>query len=342
MQRLIVFLLCISAVACSTPPSNHSPNNDKVVNTPYQVINLGKEFETFWQKAKSKPFEEQIKIWDEVVEAPHQDLYDSLVYSKKYSKDWPEKKSKRLKTFFAGLPHKYEANKKVFDDFEDTVAEQIKKYSAVFPDSKFTNKIYAVTGVGFNGKASELSQTKEMVLAFGVNTMIEIDDDPDVLYSHELFHIYHYNRLNIDEKNYAEKSKLTLPLWLEGLAVYVSKGMNPSKSDDKVFMSKELPKVSQKDIRWLAREFLKNADGKLYDETQLEIYQNWFKHGKQLRKDIPTRAGYLLGYHVAKELGKKHSSYEMAGWDLDKMHKEVKATLALLATDLLSQKQKDR
>lgn len=161
--------------------------------------------------------------------------------------------------------------------------------------------------------------------------MIEIDDDPDVLYSHELFHIYHHNRLNIDEKTYDEKGKLTLPLWMEGLAVYVSKEMNPSKGDDKVFMSKDLPNVSQKDIKWMAKEFLKNADAKSYDEKHPEIYQNWFNYGKQIRKDIPTRAGYLLGYHVVKEIGKKHSSYEMAGWDLDKMHKEVKATLALLA-----------
>lgn len=331
MQKLVIFLLFMSAVACSTSPSSTSPNKDKTVSTTYTVINLGKEFDAFWEKAKSKPFEEQVKIWDEVVEAPHQDLYDSLVYSKKYSKDWPEKKTRRLKGFFAVLPHEYEATKKVFDGFENTVAEQIKKYSAKFPDSKFTNKIYAVPGATFNGKANELSQTKETVLAFGINIMIEIDDDPDVLYSHELFHIYHHNRLNIDEKTYDEKGKLTLPLWMEGLAVYVSKEMNPSKGDDKVFMSKDLPKVPQKDIRWMAEDFLKNADAKSYDEKHPEIYQNWFNFGKQIRKDIPTRAGYLLGYHVVKELGKKYSSYEMAGWDLDKMHKEVKSTLAQLS-----------
>lgn len=301
------------------------------MKTTYTVINLGKEFDIFWKSAKSKSFEEQVKIWDEVVEAPHQDLYDSLVYSKKSSKDWLEKKTKILKEFFTDLPREYEANKRAFDSFEDTVAEQIKKYSAKFPDSKFTNKIYAVPGATFNGKADELSQTKETVLAFGINIMIEIDDDPDVLYSHEFFHIYHHNRLNIDEKTYVEKGKLTLPLWMEGLAVYVSKEMNPTKGDDKVLMSKDLPKVPQEDIKWMAKEFLKNADAKSYDEKHPEIYQNWFNYGKQIRKDIPDRAGYLLGYHVVKEIGKKQSSYEMAGWDLDKIHKEVKATLALLA-----------
>lgn len=122
-----------------------------------------------------------------------------------------------------------------------------------------------------------------------------IDDDPDVLYSHELFHIYHQNRLNIDDKTYDEKGKLTLPLWMEGLAVYVSKEMNPSKGDEVIFMSKDLPKVSQRDIKWMAKEFLKNADAKSYDEKHPEIYQNWFNYGKQVRKDIPTRAGYLLG-----------------------------------------------
>lgn len=69
----------------------------------------------------------------------------------------------------------------------------------------------------------------------------------------------------------------------------------------------------------------------LYGENHPEIYQNWFNYGNQIRKDIPARAGYLLGYRVARELGKKHSSYEMAGWDLEKIHQKVKITLTLLA-----------
>jgi len=311
--------------------ATRSPRADQTSRSTYEVVNLGNEFQQFWKAAESKLFEEQITIWNELVESPHQDLFDSLVYSKKFVKDWPEKKEKRLRELFAELPTTFDSNLKVFKSFEKTLADQIRKYSKKFPDSRFTNKIYAVPGASFNGKSGELYKSKETVLAFGINIMLKIDDDPDVLYSHELFHIYHHNRLNIDSKTYDERGRLTLPLWMEGLATYVSKEMNPLKGDDKIFMSRELTRVSQEDIRWLAREFLKNADAKSFDEAKPEIYQNWFTYGRQVRRDIPTRAGYLLGYHVASELGKHHSSYEMAGWDLDRIHTKVKETLASMA-----------
>lgn len=145
----------MSLFGCSTLSRTQKAQEHDKAN--YQVINLGKEFEVFWEKAQGKSFEAQLKIWDEIVEAPHQDVYDTLVYSKAYSKDWQEKKIKRLKEYFADLPQKYEANKRLFDTFENTVAEQIEKFSRKFPDSKFTLKIYAVPGATFNGKSSRLS-----------------------------------------------------------------------------------------------------------------------------------------------------------------------------------------
>lgn len=37
----------------------------------YETVNLGPAFELFWSKAKDKTFDEQLKIWDEIVETPN-------------------------------------------------------------------------------------------------------------------------------------------------------------------------------------------------------------------------------------------------------------------------------
>lgn len=297
----------------------------------YQIINLGPNLDRFWERANGKPFDQQLAIWTEVVEKPNQDLYDSLVYSKQFVEDWEERRLKRLRRFFEKLPQEYPSYRKLFADFNATVDEQIRRYAGRFPDAQFTGKIFAVPGASFNGKSAELSQTREKVLAFGIDVLHELKDDTDVLYSHELFHIYHSNKLGSDGKVWDEKAKLTTPLWMEGLATYVSKEMNPDRLDEKIFMSAELPKVSEEDVRWMAQEFLKHADAKSFDVGKPEQSQVWFVFGQTPRKDVPTRAGYLLGYRVVAKLATAYSTYEMSGWDFDRLHREVKATLRTLA-----------
>lgn len=58
---------------------------------------------------------------------------------------------------------------------------------------------------------------------------------------------------------------------------------------------------------------------------------DWFNVGARIRKDLPPRTGYLLGYRVVKELAKKYSIDEMSGFDMDRLHKEVKSILKLIA-----------
>lgn len=329
--RLIaIFTMFVFFSGCSSKEKDASTKIASAHSADFRVINLWPEFEKFWKLAYGKSFEQQLALWNKIVEEPHQDLYDSLVFPKNI-KDREERRRKRLEKFFLQIPQQFEVYKRLFLEFDGTVNEQIIKYSVKFPDARFTNKIFAVPGATFNGKSGDLLQSKEVVLAFGINVMLEMGDDTDILYSHELFHMYQHDRLNIDEETWNRKAKLTLPLWMEGLATYVSKEMNPEKPDEKVFMSKDLAKISEKDLKWMAKKFLENAEAKPYDDKNFETTAIWFVYGHQPRKDIPTRAGYYLGYRVVKELAKKHNTNEMAGWDLDKSHEKVKATLLKLS-----------
>ena len=95
------------------------------------------------------------------------------------------------------------------------MAQQIHKYTQRFPDAEFNIPIYAAVGFTFNGQSDYIdSDPNNLILAFGVDVITERDDDPNLLYSHELFHIYHMNLIGLNEEIFLKQGKLTLPLWI--------------------------------------------------------------------------------------------------------------------------------
>lgn len=324
-MRLI--LISLLFVACSTSSKEVPPviAETENISNDYQIYNLGKNFEQFWSVAKDKDFEGQLKHWNEIVESPYQDVYDSLVDTKMSNSQWKAQKEKRLRAFFELIPQKFGLYQFQFATFDETLRDYIAKYEQKFFDVRFKAKIYALPGATFNGKVGSTSLSPDNILAFGINVVDEVNDDMDVLVSHELFHLYHWQKLGS-----VENGRITLPLFMEGLASYASWDMNPDKSLGKILMSEELGNVSRKDVRWLAREFLKNVESKDFDPQKPELFQRWFAYGFKVRPDLPSRIGYLLGFRVVEKMASKHSLQEMAGWTAHQAHFEVKRVLRSL------------
>ena len=331
---LALYFMALTILGCST--SQPKSTNEALNLFGPQVINLGSEFERFWKVAKDQSFEKQLSIWNEVVEKHHQSFYNSIVWQNPTNPKWEERKIRQLKKYFALFPKIYSEVAYNFDHFDEVLAAQIERYKKTFPDAKFDLSIYAAPTATFNGKGGEggdggddLGKT---VLAFGIDVLTERHDNPDVLYSHELFHIYHTDKIGVNEQVFLSEGKLTLPLWLEGLATYVSEVMNPNAKASEVLMAEDLTKVSPNDISWLAKEFLKEAEEKAFDEKHPEIYKRWFAIGTgSVRKDLPERSGYLLGLKVVEHLAKKNSLSEMVNWKIGTVHQEVRKALAELA-----------
>lgn len=316
---------------------SHSSKTESKLMHNYQVVNLGKNFSQFWEKSKAEPFEVQLRIWDEVIEAPYQEFYNEMVWQKSRNPQWRERKLRRLKEFFGKYPTLYPAMMSEFDQFDSTLKLQIEKFVQFFPDANFDLPIYAAPTVTFNGKGGEGGESGDKlgktVLAFGIDMIIDLKNDPDVLYSHELFHIYHTSAIGMNEQVFFKQGRLTLPLWLEGLATYVSQKMNPNASPNAVLMDKDLPKVSRPQIRQLAKMFLKESDEAAFDMNKPEIYKKWFAvdPGFKLQGPFPARSGYLLGLKVAEDLSKNHSLHEMVHWNVDAIHSHVKIALSNLS-----------
>lgn len=289
----------------------------------YEIVNLGPSFELFWAKAKNKTFDEQLKIWDEVVETPHQDYFEGLVNSSEFDKEWDDRKKKRLSEAFTKYQSDFESIDGLFKMFNSTLAKQIENYKKFFPDADFDIPIIAIPGASFNGKGGS-TKKHELVLAFGMDMIHFLDGNPDVLYSHELFHIYHLKKADITVDYFMKSGKMTLPLLLEGLATYASYKMNPTASLDEILMDKELSKLNLEDERYLGKAFLTIADKKAYDETHPEIHRKWFGYKREkLRADLPDRTGYYLGLKIVEKLEQRYSLLEMSSWHPSIAHEYI-------------------
>lgn len=341
MNRLLWILLLIFSSSCATrSPSPESGAREKSTVQGPRVINLGPEFKMFWNKAKGKSFDEQLQLWNDLVEKPYQSFYNTIVWQNPSNPKWEERKVRQLKKYFGLYPQLYSQIADNFDHFNEALDSQMARYKKSFPDAVFDLSIYAAPTVTFNGKGGEggdgSDELGKTVLVFGIDVLTERHDNPDVLYSHELFHIYHTAKLGVNEQVFLNQGKLTLPLWLEGLATYASEVLNPSAKASEVLMADDLPKVSKADIKWLAKEFLKQANEKAFDDKKPEIYKRWFSIGTgSVRADLPERSGYLLGLKVVEHLAKSNPLNSMVTWDINRFHDETTKALSELskATD---------
>ncbi|MBP5296445.1 MAG: hypothetical protein J6Y94_03850 [Bacteriovoracaceae bacterium] len=320
-----------NAYPAPSPAITFAGQIQKVDNQNYTIINLGSAFNQFWQEAKYQPFEEQVKIWDRIIEAPHQNFYDTMVWEKNIRQDWPALKLRRLKFIFAQYPELYTPMLHEFSAFPAKMNASIAKFIKFFPDARFTTTIYAAPAPTFNGQGNEDGS----ILGLGVDMYLFVHDDTDILFAHELFHIYHSTAAKMSKETYKKEAKLTYQLWYEGLATYVSHQMNPDSSIDQILGNTQLAQLPEKELAWAAKEFLKEANEKANDPQRPEIFRKWFTISEEyrLRPEFPARAGYWLGYNVAKLINQKFTLSAMAHWDKDRVHQEVIKALTTLAQE---------
>ena len=113
-------------------------------------------------------------------------------------------------------------------------------------------------------------------------------------FHHELFHIYQAQQVGAAAPP-DETQPLWWAMWAEGLATYVSWKLNPTLSAPEIFwMPRDMEAQMQPKLAEAARLLLADLDGH-------DGYERWFTAGSN-PPGLPTRAGYYLGYDMAKQL----------------------------------------
>lgn len=331
----VFFLATFLSYNCQTINESSSKTNDSITttNTTPKIVNLGENFKEFWAKAKGKPFNEQIKIWDQIVEKPYQSFYDQMVWQKKDRPDWQDIKNKRLREFFSKYNDRYSDIAKSFDTFNQTVEYQLKQFKAKFSGTDLSVVVWAVPSPTFNGQVgSAPEKADETIMAVGIDMTVLLGSEVNSLFAHELFHVLHQTKLDkiVTDKE-RDEAKLTEPLFKEGFATYISGVLNPTQTDDILLMSDDLAKISVADMMWLAKRFLEQANEKAFDERKPDIYRNWFSRTGKIRNDLPTRCGYALGLKVMRKLVTTNKIEDMLTWNFNTIHSKVIEALKPIA-----------
>ncbi|OWQ85988.1 hypothetical protein CDN98_14870 [Roseateles terrae] len=147
--------------------------------------------------------------------------------------------------------------------------------------------------------------------------------DPAVLFAHEFFHCYHAQRA--PRISLEVHSRVHESLWVEGLATYASEQLNPGASLVQLLLDDE--KLAAADPATLRRAAAALLD--VWDSTEASAAQPFFDMGHH--GDWPSRIGYYVGLLAARQLGRKASLQQLAGWDRGALSDALRPAVLALA-----------
>lgn len=289
---------------------------------------IADSFQSFWSAAQGKPFAEQEALWDKFIEQPRQELYDWVVWEKRDNPRWEEEKTSALKARFAAYPRIAAQIPAEIHSLEAAIPAQAARFRNLFPDAPANPSVVVVLAPDFDSKSGVQADGKP-VLALSMDTLVLEKADTDILFPHELFHLYDADRAGITNDGVMPGSNVTLPLFEEGLATYVSTQVTPGHTDGQYLLQNSLGALPAARLPDVARRFLADADQPAVDS---KAYARWFEgNDKPFQADLPNRSGYWLGLNLIREMVKTHPLKQMAAWTPAKAQEETRAALTRMA-----------
>lgn len=323
LSRLLVLLIGVTSL-CAHPASG--------ATEPDAAPPIVASFHAFWTAAHDKPFARQEALWDRYIEGPRATLYRSIVWEVRDNPQWQAKREQMLQARFAQYPQVASEIPAEAGDIETQLQAQSRKFRELFPDVAGVARAILVLAPNFDSKSGVLPDGTP-VLALAVDTLALEKTDLRILLPHELFHLYDAEHAGLKNDGVMPGTTLTLPLFAEGLATYVSSVASPGHSDGQYLFQSDLGDLTRPRLRVAARDFLHVANTLTVDPKAHRIsprYSRWFEGGRtSLNPGYPNRAGYWLGLNLIRELRRSYSLRQLASWS--PAEAERKARMALVA-----------
>ncbi len=282
----------------------------------YRLSNLGDPFKVFVEQNRNESFEKQWLAWTEF-KTRHSDLIPAPGCT-----NCEERLKENVKDFFKLLPNIESQMWDLFSRADEITKTQITRFKNILPDLPPDIAIAFVPSMfGFNG------QVRNQTFFIGVDFVALRNDDLNVLFSHEFFHIYHGIVLSRLGKTFFQT--MASPLWFEGMATWMSIELNPGTSDAIALMDETLAlgKFCQvkENVSDAAVKFLKIIDYTKETEGAEATHSDWFKLSG---KTEPKRRGYCLGLNVLRTLGRDYRVQDLVTLGEEEFSPLIKKTLA--------------
>jgi hypothetical protein len=294
---LLLLLACVAPVSGAT-----------------EAPSITQSFAEFWSAAKGKPFLQQEHAWNRSVEATRRDVYDSVVWEKQHDPYWQARRQIWLRARFAKYPALAADIPGEVRALQGAIAKQSARFKALFADADTHPPVTILLAPNFDAKSGVLSQGTP-VLVFAADSLLLEHAKLDIIVPHELFHLYHAQHAGIRNDGVMPDAELTLPLFEEGLATYVSGLLAPGHPDGELLLQDDLGAISAQRLPEIARRFLADAHAKAIDARHPEVFARWFNGAaKPYQAGLPNRTGYWLGLQVVRQLLRDHSLAEITAW----------------------------
>jgi hypothetical protein len=198
----------------------------------------------------------------------------------------------------------------------------------VFGDFHCNFPIYfADTLEALDGAGRVVDGQRALVLGIGSLAREQQQISLQVFLTHEFFHRYHFEAAGFSD-DLADRQEIWRNLWAEGLATYVSEVLTPGATRAEALMlPHDLEQRAEPLTGRMARELLAGLDA-----IDADLFNRYFTTNPRTdRHGLPPRAGYYVGYVVARRLAARHTLTELAHLKGEPLHREIEATLRELA-----------
>jgi len=288
---------------------------------------IASSFAAFWPAAEGKPFLQQEQAWNRNIEAPRQAVYDTVVWEKQHDPYWQARRQIWLRARFAKYPALAAGIPGEVRALQDAIARQSVRFKTLFPDADAHPPITILLAPNFDAKSGVLGNGKP-VLAFAADSLLLEHARLDIVVPHELFHLYHAQHAGIRNDGVMPDAPLSLPLFEEGLATYVSGELAPGHTDGELLLQDELGVIPASRLPDIARRFLADARSKAIDPDHPDTFKRWFNAApRPYQQGLPNRSGYWLGLQVIRYLRRTHTLAQIAAWSPAQAETQVLAAL---------------
>ena len=260
----------------------------------YSLTNMGPDFKDFVKAYRLKTPDERWVGWKSF-EGKYTKFYDAGI-CKTGDVGCETLKRSRLDDFFKKLPTFETSMWAMFDRADEISSAQITQFRKTFPNlGADIPVVFMPSLLGFNGRAVEIQGLNNLLIA--PDSLLNRADDVSIVFSHEFFHVYQFNRLSGKKIFWTMSSYL----WFEGFATWVSMQQNPGASDSAALVDFNLGRfcAERSNVQLAASEFTKFTSISLNDPKAEEVYTDWFLTAG---KSNPKRRGYCLGLQLFDKL----------------------------------------
>lgn len=312
MRLTLLIAACALAGCQTTTPA--AP----VAEAPfYTLVDLTDDYVVFYDRTEGMETAARVAAFREEFNAKMPGFYDNARLDNITSEQYDQRIARSFETFPA-MRERYLATT---SGFEASVTPARESFRRAFPDVRPIGDVHFIHSLGeMDGGTRTIEGHVYMIFGADVMSRIYEPGGTTPFFHHELFHFYH-------KAYFTECEVFWCSLWSEGLATYVSEQLNPGADDRAMLLTLPQPIRPAVDANLALAVCTARAR---FDSEEMSEYAQFF-FGNANVEGLPPRAGYYLGYLVAKEAGRTRTVQQLAHLSAAEARPIVEAALASLA-----------